>query len=327
MSEESIGEIILFHWTSARKTKHTPSNWIAGDAVCCTHQGQSIDTRKRGGIKVEPDGSVAYSCFNCGFKATWKPGRLLSSKIKLLCQWMNIPDSVIRKMAFIALKQSSQTTLSTNTNLIPHFDQIELPPNTKKIDEHTPVSILNYILKRKLENMIDDLYYSTEPSLNHLLIIPFYYHNKLVGWSGRNTLAHTKRNRYMSQVQPGYIYGLDKQHYDNKFVLVTEGLIDSIHINGVSLLGSKANNVHVSLINNLNKHVIYIPDRDETGKKMVEKAIYEKWSVSFPKWDKHINDISDAVNEYGKLATFRSIIDSVCSSTTKIQLMKRYWFT
>jgi hypothetical protein len=57
------------------KRKHTPSGWISFNAVCCD------DKRQRGGIILQGD-TVSYHCFNCQFKASWQPGRLLTLKFK-----------------------------------------------------------------------------------------------------------------------------------------------------------------------------------------------------------------------------------------------------
>ena len=78
------------------KRKKTPSGWISFNAPCCQHNGQSVDTRQRGGIIQEGD-NVSYHCFNCGFKASWQPGRNLSYKFRNLLKWLNAPDDVINK--------------------------------------------------------------------------------------------------------------------------------------------------------------------------------------------------------------------------------------
>ena len=57
------------------KKKTTPSGWTSFNGVCCPHNGESPDTRGRGGLTANPDGSVSYHCFNCNFKASYQPGR------------------------------------------------------------------------------------------------------------------------------------------------------------------------------------------------------------------------------------------------------------
>lgn len=326
MSETNIGEIVAYYWLTARRTKSYSSGWISGDAVCCHHRGHRADTRKRGGVKTETDGTVVYSCFNCGFSASWSPGKLLNGRMRQLCDWLNVPDDDIRRMSFAALKLSDQSKLSTNGLATPTFDTVTLPERTFVLDNQTPVHILNYVLKRRLEHQIDNLYYCKLPEYSNLLIFPLYYNSRLVGWTGRNTHSASRQNRYIKQLQPGYVYGLDNQHYEQKFVVVTEGLIDAIHMKGIALMGSNPNKSQLGFINRLRKPVIYVPDRDEKGEHMVNVAIENNWSVSLPEWSLDIKDISDAVERYGRIATFASIVKSTINSKTKIRLLKRHWF-
>jgi hypothetical protein len=44
------------------KRKQTASGWISFNAPCCPHNGESIDTRGRGGLTANPDGSVSFHC-------------------------------------------------------------------------------------------------------------------------------------------------------------------------------------------------------------------------------------------------------------------------
>jgi len=76
------------------KKKQTPSGWIAFNAVCCHHNGTSQDRRQRGGLISNADGGVSYHCFNCGYKASWQPGRNLSYKMRKLFTWLGVPDSL-----------------------------------------------------------------------------------------------------------------------------------------------------------------------------------------------------------------------------------------
>lgn len=325
MADVNIGQLVSYYWTIGRRTKKTPSNWISSNAICCTHRGYSQDKRNRGGIITHGDGSFAYSCFNCGFSCSWKPGQLLNDKTRQFLKWLNVSDDDIRKMAFHALKSSKNSQLTSSNLTIPHFDNHDLPPETSTIDENTPNNILNFIAKRKLEYHIDKLYYSKNKKYEHYLIFPLTYYDRIVGWTGRNTL-HNPSNRYYSEIEPGYVYGLCDQQYHNKFVIVTEGIIDAIHVSGISIMGSSFNKIQIHQINGLGKPVILVPDRDRNGQNMINTALKNEWYVSLPEWGKELNDISDSVEKYGRLVTFRLIMDGICSSNLKTQLKQRTWF-
>jgi len=80
------------------KRKATPSSWISFNAVCCHHNGDKQDRRQRGGVMFTE--GVTYHCFNCGFKASWQPGRPLTVKFKKLLNWMSVPDDLITKCSY-----------------------------------------------------------------------------------------------------------------------------------------------------------------------------------------------------------------------------------
>ena len=123
------------------------------------------------------------------------------------------------------------------------------------------------------------------------------------------------------------MFNLDDQRPAKIFVIVCEGPIDAIHIEGVALLGSEAKDQQALLINRLNKDVIVVPDRDKAGSKLVEQAIDFGWGVSLPPWGDNINDIGDAVEHYGRIFTLHSIVSHAETSPLKIRLGAKKWFT
>ena len=80
------------------------------------------------------------------------------------------------------------------------------------------------------------------------------------------------------------------------------------------------------LLNSLNTNKIVVPDRDEAGAKLVDQAIELGWSVSMPEWGNNVNDVNDAVNEYGKMYTLYSIVSASENNELKIKLRSKKWF-
>ena len=91
------------------KKKVTPSGWTSFNAPCCHNFGESQDTRGRGGVRIQPDGSIQFHCFNCGYKANYTPGRNLNYKMKKLMSFMGFSVEAVRKMALEALRYMDQT--------------------------------------------------------------------------------------------------------------------------------------------------------------------------------------------------------------------------
>lgn len=312
------------------KRKQTPSGWISFNAPCCHHNGTSADTRGRGGLIGNTDGGISYHCFNCGYKASWQPGRNLSYKMKNLMKWFNAPDDVITKLALDVMKLNEGETDNFYTVQLPTFVDVELPQDAKlikDIENDIPTHLLDVIKYMKERNLyLDDYNFYWSPSLGYRdrLIIPFYYNKKIVGFTARTFLPN-KRPKYLSNQQPGYVFNFDEQRPEKIFVIVCEGPIDAIHVEGVAVLGSEIKDQQVAMINSLNKQVIVVPDKDKAGSKMIETALEQGWSVSMPDWGKDINDIGDCVNQHGKLYTLYSIVNNSESSKLKIQLREKQW--
>lgn len=312
------------------KRKQTPSGWLSFNAPCCHHNGTTADTRLRGGLITNPDG-LSFHCFNCGYKASWQQGRNLSFKMRKLLQWLNAPDDVINKLALTIMQENEGVQVTQQLVEIPKFNTVPLPDDAIKVaditdfDKHS-LAILEYMASRNLQ--VDDTTYYWSPSLGYRdrLIIPFYYENRIVGWTGRSVQSD-KKPKYLSEQQPGYVFNLDEQHPQKVFAIVCEGPIDALYIDGVALLGSEAKDQQALLINRLNKDIIVVPDRDQAGSKLVEQAIDLGWGVSMPNWETDITDIGEAVQRYGRIFTLHSIASYAETSPLKIRLGAKKWFT
>jgi hypothetical protein len=320
------------------KRKQTPSGWLAFNAPCCEHNGTTPDTRQRGGLIANADEGVSFHCFNCGFKTSWRNGRNLSFKMKKFMRWLNVPDDTITKLALQVLQTKTDSTGHKTFITLPKFVSKELPPKSKPIHEWADYKalepggidkdlfkVLEYIAARKLNLNDYDFYWTPEAGYRDRLIIPFYYREKVVGYTARKVIE--SKVKYLSEQQPGYVFNIDEQTDDRKYVVAVEGPIDAIAIDGVALLGSEIKEQQTALLNSLGKHVIVVPDRDEAGQKLVYDAMEAGWSVSMPDWSQDIGDANDAVRKYGRLHTLYSIVKNAEESQLKIKLRMKKWFT
>lgn len=325
-----VTDVVLHYWQLGRKTKTTPSGWVSANAVCCHSKGEKADTRMRGGVIATEDGGVSYSCFNCGFKTSWQPGRHLSANFKKLLEWIGLPDSEISKLALEVLRLNEGVEIKEHVLLKPDFHLVDLPADAKPIIEYAEPSrhlqrVIDYLKSRNFN--LDDYNFCWSPNLKfrNRLIVPFYYHNKCVGWTSR-TVDPNDKIKYISDQQPGYVFNMDNQTYNKVFCIVVEGPLDAIHIDAAALCGSSINDQQAYILNALHKQIIVLPDRDRAGSKLVEQAIERNWSVSFPAWDKDVNDVGDAVRKYGRLYTLYSIVSAAKTTELKIRLAAKKWF-
>ena len=194
-------------------------------------------------------------------------------------------------------------------------------PQYKKID-----ALLNYLKARGIDPSWYDFMYSPDFYFNfdQRVIIPFYWRGEIVGYTGR-LFEKAEKIKYVTEVQPGYVFNLDAQTWDRKFVIVTEGPFDAITISGVSILGSEVNDIQRDLINGLSRQVIVVPDRDAPGQKLINQAIEFGWSVAFPEWEDSVKDTADAVSKYGRLFVIQSILKSTESNKLKIDLKRKMY--
>ena len=182
-----------------------------------------------------------------------------SVKLRKLLQWWVAADDSITKLTFDVMRINEGVQVAERKIEIPTFETVPLPPDAVKIKDITEfnkfsMAILEYIATRNLD--LDDTEYYWCPSLAYRdrLIIPFYFEQRIIGWTGR-TITADKKPKYMNEQQPGFVYGLDKQTYDKEFAILVEGPVDAIHIGGCALGGSEINDAQALLLNRLAKRL------------------------------------------------------------------------
>jgi len=325
-----VSDVSIAYYTQGSKVKTTPSGWMSRNAPCCHHNGHSPDDRGRGGFKTSPDGGASYHCFNCGFKASWRPGRNLSFKYKKLLRWLGTPDDTINKLGLQVLRENEGVETAEFKTSLPTFEEGKLPQDAVKISENTNLSkhfikVVEYMQARELYLEDYPFHWTNNLGFRDRLIIPFYHEGTIVGYTARTT-DPDKKPKYLANEPVDYVFNLDEQTYDKDFVLVFEGPIDAIYMGGCALLGSEISDGQMLLLNRLNKDVVVVPDRDAAGKKLVEDALGRGWSLSMPEWEDDIKDVGDAVLRYGRLYTLYSIVKAIESSPLKNRLRAKKWF-
>ena len=153
------------------------------------------------------------------------------------------------------------------------------------------------------------------------IIVPFTYNHEIVGSSIR--FLDDRNPRYLNDIQPGYVFGTDLQRDAWQYAMVVEGVFDALAINGLAVLHAEINDAQVRLIRSLGKEVIVVPDQDEAGMKLVDRAIELGWAVSIPEWPDGVKDVNDAVIQLGRLGTLLTILAFKETSKIKIELRKK----
>lgn len=305
------------------KRKQTPSGWISFNAVCCD------DKRQRGGLIFNAGDAVSYHCFNCGFKASWQPGRAISQKMSKFMRNLNMNDDTISQLRLEALRLNESSTVQI-TSVVPKFEVRALPEDAKPINDwldEVPeklIPVLEYIAQRKMYLDYYPFCWTPKIGFSNRLIIPFYKDGVCVGYTAR--AVNDAKPKYISEQQPGYVFNLDRQHNNRAFVIVCEGPIDAISIDACALMGAEIKDSQNWLLKQLSKEVVLVPDKDHEGARTVEQALELGWSVSMPEWPDGVKDVNDAVIKLGRLSTLWLIVTAKESNKLKVQLKAKKWF-
>jgi hypothetical protein len=316
------------------RSKSSPSGWISFNAPCCHHRGHKSDTRKRAGIRFEGNG-IIYNCFNCKFTTGWKPGSPLGEKMKTLCRWLGANEDTIKEIIFESLKSENTDDQNQDTSPVITFEEKTLPENSMSLKEWSTVMegeiedelgnnfslIVEYLLNRGFENPFEyDFYWSPTPGYIDRVIIPFRYNEKIVGNTARKILDG--KPKYLSDQQPNFVFNIDKQQENQRYIFVVEGPFDALSINGVALLTNDISEQQSRIINSLRAEVIVIPDQDQSGLVLYDRANELGWSVAVPNWEEDIKDCAEAVLRYGKLFVAVDAIKTAVKGPIKITMAK-----
>jgi len=335
-----VSDFVVNLWKTGRKTKSSPSGWISGNAPCCIHNGQTADTRGRGGFHTEDSGNISYSCFNCNFKASYQPGRHLTFKFRKLLRWLGADENDIKRLVIEAIRvrelvspeevKAEEEKIEFKTRELPeHAVSFQALLTWHLLDDFKNVPPLldaasDYVRDRKIDTQKYDFYWtdSTEHSLHQRVIIPCIWQGRTIGYTSR-AFTDGVKPKYWSHYEPNFVFNINNQLPDSKFVIVCEGPFDAMSVDGVAVMSNDCSETQADIIDSLGREVIVVPDADKAGANLVNRAIEYGWSVSFPVWQETCKDVNEAVVKYGKLFVLKSILDARESSKLKIELMRK----
>ena len=308
------------------KRKSTSSGWVSFNAPCCIHRGDNQDKRSRGGLKPSPDGSWSYHCFNCGYTASFVLGRNLTFKARKLLEWLNVPTEEIERINLESLKHRSIEGLLGERQAVANqlqniaFEEKDLPADMQPLNELAK----EYLCNRHIPLDYPFLY-KTMPRRG--IVIPFTHDNQVVGHTTR--FLDDKTPRYIQEIQHGYVFGTDLQGAEWQYAIVVEGVFDALSINGLAVLHAEINDAQARLIRSLGRDIIVVPDQDEAGMKLVDRAVELGWSVSIPTWPEGCKDVNEAAICLGRVGCLLTILENRETSKIKIgirkkQILKKY---
>jgi hypothetical protein len=205
------------------------------------------------------------------------------------------------------------------------FEDKDLPADLELIDidnvEHD--KYLEYLIGRSIDPTAYPYMVSPNaPGRNKdRIVIPFTHNGAVVGNTSR--FLDTRQPKFISDTQQGYVFGFDLQKPNWTQAIVVEGVFDALSINGLAVLHNDINTQQAQIIRSLGRDITVVPDYDEAGLKLIDRAIELGWGVSMPDWGVGIKDVNDAVIRYGRLGTLITILANRETSKIKIELRKK----
>lgn len=333
-----VHQLILDNLPARRR--QTPKGWITFNAPCCSHRGHKADRRGRGNLMMGSDGVIGYNCYNCGFKTKFD-GVDLSHNFENLLVWIGAPPEGIKaaKLELLRLKLDGVTPdgYEAPAFVRREFKEVPLPTGAVRMesvperDEIPPsfLRVLSYLTSRGAA-VAENHDYHWSPDIKHAmrdrLIIPFYHGDKVVGWTARYAGEPPKGvpRYYNSELQPGYLFNHEvMDDHVRRYVLLVEGSLDAIAIDGVAALGAELTPEQLAWLRGCDKEIIVVPDRQRSNQGLIDVALAQGWHVSFPEWEDDVKDAAQASARYGRIYTIRSIISSRTNSALEIDVKRQ----
>jgi hypothetical protein len=312
------------------RAKSSPSGWTSFNAPCCHHRGHKQDTRKRAGVRFDGNG-IVYNCFNCKFSTGWQPGSPFGEKMKTLSRWLGANEDLIKEFVFEAMKTESEEYHPEQYQPKIEFTDKELPegslPISKWLEMYDDMTsefltpVIEYIVSRGFDPLTDNFYWSPAAGYADRIIVPFRWEGRVVGNTARKITDG--KPKYLSDQHPNFVFNFDQQDNKQKYILVAEGPFDALSVNGVALLTNEISDQQSRIINSLGAEVIVIPDQDEAGLVLFDRAAELDWAIAMPNWDDDVKDCADAVKKYGKLFVVMDAIKSAEKGAIRINMAKK----
>jgi hypothetical protein len=241
---------------------------------------------------------------------------------------MGVPDNEIEYLNLESLKHRNihgileDRQKLINTLAAIEFEERDLPPfaelltNQGKYREYAQSRCVPIDFPIMVQEQNDGVHW-TRPHV----IIPFTHNDRIVGYTCR--FLDNKQPKYISDSQPNYVFGTDLQRTNWEHALVMEGIFDALSIGGLAVMHNTISDGQARLIRSLGKQITVVPDQDQAGLELIDRAVELGWAVSIPNWPAHIKDVNDAVIEYSRLGALLTIMQARETSKIKIEIRKK----
>ncbi len=296
-----------------------PNGWMALKCQVCN------DHSERAGF-INDGGFTSFNDFNCGAKFKYEEGSgKFNRNIKHILESFGITSDDLNEISnsiFFANvpKEEKEITLKDLTKVKLFTPEVDLPDKSYPLGhnnfEEIQEPLIQYLLDRKIDPLEIQAYFSVDAKFIGRVIIPYFRNGKIIYWQARH-INNGVKPRYLNcyAAKDAIIYGYDKLVERAKSPLfITEGVFDAALIGGVCILGSTLNKAKIEILKKTNRRIMFVIDRDKTGKNLAEAALENGWEITFV--DVKATDINDSIIKFGREYTAFCLLKN---ATNKIE--------
>jgi hypothetical protein len=252
--------------------------------------------------------------------------------MKTLCRWLGASEDTIKELVFEAMRTEGDDYRPEHQEIKLEFTDKELPEGAMPLltwldskltneEEQKLVEVVEYVVSRGYDPTSENFYWSPAPGYIDRVIIPFIWQGRVVGNTARKVT--NGKPKYLSDQHPHFVFNFDQQKENQRYIFVCEGPFDALAVDGVALLTNEIAEQQSRIINSFGAEVIVIPDQDQAGLTLFDRAAELGWSVAMPNWDSDVKDVADAVQKYGKLFVVVDAIKTAQQGEIKIIMAKK----
>lgn len=345
-NSDFVWEAIIDHLGQTRRSR---TNYVNFDCPMCVTMGETADTKKRCGVSqiIDSQGgdTIFVACFNCGFKSGYTLGKTMTIKFKSFLSGLGLEELEINQLNHRAFQLSrilsdiGLTSLPNPNRFIASFPICELPPRSKLISDWLKESqdpdllaAHEYISKRG-SYIAERAMWSPSEKWSNRIIFPAQWKGEIVGWTARS-FDDSVTPKYLNEVPANFMANCDMMLKPTRYLILAEGFLDALAIDGVSPLGAKLNSNQITWLKETGKEIIVLPDRDKSGQRLIDVALEQDWNVAFPRltvsgnnwWEEDCKDAAQAVERYGRLYTLRSIMETRTDRKLEIEIRRKWLY-
>lgn len=314
LAQDVIERKVSFHPIS--------TGWHVGKCALCN------DYKERAGFKFE-DGSVIYNCWNCTTTSVYEEhSGKMSHTFKKILRAFGVDDdeisAIVNTSFFNAKKEKSTISLASLIEIDTTTPITQLPPGAFPLGHNDELdyqlTLVDYLEKRKVDLSKYNFFWSMGERFLNRIIIPFYRDGKLIYWQARSIDPAEKKRYDNSPVSRSAImFNMDEiNSYTRSPLFITEGVFDAMMVDGVAILGSKLNPAKKELLSRSNRRLVFVIDKDETGRHLAEEVLANGWEIAFS--PEGTRDLNDSVMRFGTIWTINEMMKSICPNSDKARL-------